>query len=129
MIPESCNDFHIFELRIGVQFWTFSISKILRSYYITALNSFLLLNFNIITRVGFGMEFLGIPNPVSRSRGFGIRIFHFELNWKIPKISKSRGSGFENPEKISSEKSLGSGSGFENPENSRENPKKSRMKM
>ena len=40
MIPESCNDFHIFELRIEVQFWTFSISKILRSYYINALDSF-----------------------------------------------------------------------------------------
>ena len=37
---------------------------------------------------------------------FGIGIFYFGLDWKIPKISKSRrsGSGFENPQKIPREK-------------------------
>ena len=36
---------------------------------------------------------------------FGIGIFYFGLDRKKPKIPKSRGSGFENPEKISKEKS------------------------
>ena len=54
-----------------------------------------------------GWDFFGIPDPESRSRGFGIGIFYFGLDQKIPKIPKSRGSGsgFENPEKIPSEKS------------------------
>ena len=37
--------------------------------------------------------FFGIPNTESRSRGFGIGIFYFWLDRKIPKILKSRGSG------------------------------------
>ena len=54
-----------------------------------------------------GRDFFGIPNSESRSWGFGIGIFYFELDRKIPKIPKSRGSGsgFENPEKTQSEKS------------------------
>ena len=56
--------------------------------------------------VGFVMGFSGIPNPESRSRGFGIGIFYFELDRRISKIPKSRGSGsgFANPEKIPSDK-------------------------
>ena len=51
-------------------------------------------------RVGFGMRFF--RDPGSRSWKFGIRIFNFGLDQKIPKIPKSRRSesGFENPEKI-----------------------------
>ena len=54
-----------------------------------------------------GRDFFGIPNSESRSWGFGIGIFYFGLDRKIPKIPKSResGSGFENPEKIPNEKS------------------------
>ena len=75
MIPESCNDLHIFELRIEVQFRTSSISKILLSYYINALDFFLLLNFDIITRVSFGMKFFRdlesrIPVPGIWDRNF-----------------------------------------------------------
>ena len=40
----------------------------------------------------------------SRSQRFGIGIFYFGLDRKIPK-SRGSGSGFDNPEKISSEKS------------------------
>ena len=47
-----------------------------------------------VTRVGFGMGFF--RDPEYRSREFGIGIFYFGLDRKI---SKSRGSGFENPEK------------------------------
>ena len=48
------------------------------------------------------MRFFGIPDPELRSRGFGIGIFYFGLDRKIPKITKSlgSGSGFENPEKF-----------------------------
>ena len=48
------------------------------------------------------MRFFGIPDPELRSRGFGIGIFYFGLDRKIPKIPKSlrSGSGFENPEKF-----------------------------
>ena len=48
--------------------------------------------------------------PLSRV-GFGIEIFYFGQDRKIPKIPKSRrsGSGSENPEKIASEKSRFSG--------------------
>ena len=59
-------------------------------------------------------------------------ILYFGLDQKIPKIPKSRGSGsgFENPEKIPSEKSRKSRNpgdrdrGFKIPRKSRENPEK-----
>ena len=37
----------------------------------------------VMSRVGFGMEFFGIRNAESRSRGFGIGIFCFGLDRKI----------------------------------------------
>ena len=47
-----------------------------------------------------------LQDPESRPREFGIRTFYFGLDRKIPKIPKSRGSGFENPKKkIPKEKS------------------------
>ena len=76
--------------------------------------------------VASGWDFFGIPDPESRSRGFGIGIFYFGLDQKIPKIPKSRGSGsgFENPEKIPKEKSRKS----RNPEDRDRNLKITREK-
>ena len=44
------------------------------------------------TRVGFGNRFFRDPEP--RSRGFGIGIFNFGLDRKIPKIPKLQGKTF-----------------------------------
>ena len=73
-------------------------------FFEKSLSSFL---YSLIAELASGWDFFGIPDPKSRSRGFGIGIFYFGLDQKIPKIPKSRGSGsgFENPEKIPSEKS------------------------
>ena len=61
----------------------------------------------IMLQSGFDFRMRFFRDPESRSRGFGIGIFYFGLDRKIPKIPKSRGSGsgFENPEKIPKEKS------------------------
>ena len=61
----------------------------------------------ILAEMASRWDFFGIPNPESRSRGFRIGIFYFGLDQKIPKMPKSRGSGwgFKNPEKIPKEKS------------------------
>ena len=85
--------------------------------------------FTILTRIGFGMGFFGIPHPESRFRGLGIRVLLFwarsknpenpeipgigigilkplkRPECKIPKIPKSRGSGSRKRSKIPSEKS------------------------
>ena len=73
-------------------------------FFEKSLSSFL---YSLIAELASGWDFFGIPDPKSRSRGFGIGIFYFGLDQKIPKIPKSRGSGsgFENPEKIPKEKS------------------------
>ena len=68
---------------------------------------FILRDYGYRPELASGWDFFAIPNPESWSRGFGIGIFYFGLDRKIPEIPKSRGSGsgFENPEKIPKEKS------------------------